>query len=275
MSLFQALILGLVQGATEFIPISSSGHLVLLPWLLNWDKAPLAFDTTVHWGTLVAVLAVFWQDLWGLFVAGLNGFLAFLGIRRSHVRAQARLAWAIVLGSLPAALAGFLLEDFFEDLFGKPVAAAGLLLVTAGILALGERMGRKVRPITAIGWIDALLIGLAQAFAIMPGISRSGSTIAAGMSRQVQREAAARFSFLLSTPVIFGAGMFKLSDLISTGGLDELLGALLIGFVVAVVSGFICIRWLLKFLSHRTLYVFSIYCLLFGLFNLAVALLRG
>ena len=275
MSLFQALILGLVQGATEFIPISSSGHLVLFPWLLNWDKAPLAFDTTVHWGTLVAVLAVFWRDLWGLYVAGLNGFLAIIGIHRSYDRAQARLAWAIVLGSVPAALAGFLLEDFFEDLFGKPATAASLLLVTAGILALSERMSRQVRSITSIGWIDALFIGLAQAFAIMPGISRSGSTIAAGMSRGVQREAAARFSFLLSTPVIFGAGMFKLFDLISAGGLDEILGALLVGFVAAVVSGYICIRWLLNYLSHRTLYIFASYCLLFGLFNLVVALVRG
>jgi undecaprenyl-diphosphatase len=108
----------------------------------------------------------------------------------------------------------------------------------------------------------------------MPGISRSGSTIAAGMARQVQREAAARFSFLLSTPVIFGAGMFKLLDLISAGVLDELIGALCVGFIVAVVSGYLCIRWLLNYLSHRTLYVFAVYCLLFGLFNLVVALVR-
>lgn len=275
MSLFQALILGLVQGATEFIPVSSSGHLVLVPWLLNWDQAPLAFDTMVHWGTLVAVLAVFGQDLWGLLVAGLNGLRAIVARNRAYDSAQARLAWAILLGSLPAALAGFLLQDFFEELFGKPVAAAGFLIVTAAILTLSERLSHQERPMSEIGWLDALFIGLAQAFAIMPGVSRSGATIAAGMARGAQREAAARFSFLLSTPVILGAGLFKLLDLIAAGGLGDMLGALVVGFVVAAVSGYACIRWLLGYLARRPLYLFAAYCLLFGLSNLAVALLRG
>lgn len=275
MSLLQALVLGLVQGVTEFIPISSSGHLVLLPWLFSWEKAPLAFDTVVHWGTLVAVLGVFWQDLWGLFVAGLNGLLAVTGRQRAYSRVQARLAWAIVAGSLPAALAGFFLQDFFEELFGRPVAAAGLLLVTAGILTLSERLGRQELPMEGMGWLDAMLIGLAQAFAIMPGISRSGATISVGLARRVQREAAARFSFLLSTPVIFGAGLFQLFDLTVAGGLGDLAGALIIGFVVAAISGYICIRWLLGHLSRRPLYIFALYCLVFGLFNLVVALFRG
>jgi undecaprenyl-diphosphatase len=275
MSLLQAMILGLVQGATEFIPISSSGHLVLVPWLLDWDKAPLAFDTTVHWGTLVAVLAVFWSDLYKLFVAGLNSLLATVDKNRAYDSVQARLAWAIVLGSLPAALAGFLLEDFFEELFGKPVAAAGLLLVTAAILTFSERLSRRERSFDEIGWLDALFIGVAQAFAIMPGISRSGATIAAGLTREVRREAAARFSFLLSTPVILGAGLFKLLDLVQAGGVDDLVGPLIVGFVAAAVSGYLCIRWLLNYLARRPLYVFATYCLLFGLFNLVVALLRG
>jgi undecaprenyl-diphosphatase len=275
MNLLQALILGLVQGATEFIPISSSGHLVLVPWLLNWDKAPLAFDTTVHWGTLVAVLAVFWRDLWGLFVAGLNSLLAQVSPSRPYDKVQARLAWAIALGSVPAALAGFFLEDFFEELFGKPVAAAGLLLVTAGFLFFSERASRQERPLPGIGWLDALFIGVAQAFAIMPGISRSGATIAAGLARGVQRQAAARFSFLLSTPVILGAGLFKLLDLAQAGGLGDLAGALLVGFVAAAVSGYVCIRWLLSFLARRPLYVFAAYCLLFGLFNLVIVFLRA
>jgi undecaprenyl-diphosphatase len=275
MSLFQALILGLVQGATEFIPISSSGHLVLLPWLLGWDEAPLAFDTMVHWGTLVAVVAVFWQDLWRLFVAGLNSLVALADKARPYDRAQASLAWAIVLGSIPAALAGYLLQDFFEDLFGKPAAAAALLIVTAGMLVFSERLSQQERPLSAIGWLDALLIGLAQAFAIMPGISRSGATIAAGLTRGVQREAAARFSFLLSTPVVLGAGLLKLHDLSAAGGLGDLAGALSVGFVVAAISGYVCIRWLLNYLARRPLYLFAAYCFSFGLFNLLVALLRG
>ncbi len=275
MNLFQALVLGLVQGATEFIPISSSGHLVLVPWLFGWDKAPLAFDTTVHWGTLVAVVAVFWRDLWGLILAGFNSLLAVGAKDRAYDGTQARLAWAIVLGSLPAALAGFFLEDYFEELFGKPTAAAGLLLVTCGILVVGERLGRQDRLITGIGWLDALCIGVAQAFAIMPGISRSGSTIAAGLARGVEREAAARFSFFLSAPVIFGAGLFKLLDLAAAGGLGDFAGALIVGFVAAVVSGYLCIRWLLSYLSRRPLTIFAAYCLAFGLFNLMVSLVRG
>lgn len=275
MSLLQALILGLVQGATEFIPISSSGHLVLVPWLLGWDEASLAFDTMVHWGTLVAVLAVFWRDLWGLFVAGLNSLIALADKERPYNSAQARLAWAIVLGSIPAALAGFLLQDFFEELFGKPAAAAGLLIVTAGILIFSERLSRQERPMSEIGWLDALFIGLAQALAIMPGISRSGATIAAGLTRGVQRQAAARFSFLLSVPVIIGAGLFKLLDLIAAGGLGDLVGALIVGFVVAALSGYVCIRWLLNYLALRPLNLFAAYCFSFGLFSLILALLRG
>lgn len=274
MNLFQALILGLVQGATEFIPISSSGHLVLVPWLLNWEKAPLAFDTTVHWGTLVAILAVFGRDLWGLFLAVADSLLAVFQ-DRSYDQAQARLAWAIVLGSIPAAVVGFFLEGFFEELFGKPVAAASLLLVTAGLLVFSEWVGQRERSLSDIGWLDASWIGVAQAFAIMPGISRSGATIAAGLARGVQREAAARFSFLLSTPVVLGAGCFKLLDLAETGGLADMVGALVIGFVAAAVSGYVCIRWLLNYLSRRPLYVFAIYCTVFGLFNLVVALIRG
>lgn len=275
MNLFQALVLGLVQGATEFIPISSSGHLVLVPWLFGWDKAPLAFDTMVHCGTLVAVVAVFWRDLWEISVAGFNSLLALGTKDRNYDGVQARLAWVIVIGSLPAALAGFFLGDFFEELFGKPTAAAGLLLVTSGILIVGERLGRQDRLITGIGRLDALFIGVAQAFAIMPGISRSGSTIAAGLARRVKREAAARFSFFLSVPVILGAGLFKLFDLVSAGGLGDLAGALIVGFVAAAVSGYLCIRWLLSYLSVRPLFLFAAYCLTFGLFNLMISLVRA
>jgi undecaprenyl-diphosphatase len=275
MSVFHAIVLGLLQGATEFIPISSSGHLVLVPWLFGWDKAPLAFDTMVHWGTMVAVVSVFWRDLRSLLVAGLKSTLVHVGRARVDDKVQARLAWAIVLGSLPAALAGFILEDFFEELFGKPSATAGLLLVTAAVLVFSERASRQEHTMREIGWLDALFIGTAQAVAIMPGISRSGATIAAGLARGVQREAAARFSFLLSTPVILGAGMYKLMDLIGSGGLGEHTGALALGFASAAVSGYFCIRWLLRYLVRHPLYVFAAYCLFFGVFNLILALLRG
>jgi undecaprenyl-diphosphatase len=275
MSILQALILGLIQGATEFIPVSSSGHLVLVPWLLGWEPPLLAFDTMVHWGTLVAVLAVFWRDLWALVVAAVNSLLALFAQDRPYDRTRARLAWAIALGTIPAALAGFFLEDFFENLFGLPVAAAGLLLLTAAILTLSEWLSRQRFSMTGIGWVDALLIGVAQAFAIMPGISRSGATIAAGLGRGVQREAAARFSFLLGTPIIFGAGLLQLAELAETGGLGEILGLLIIGFAVAAVTGYVCIRWLLRYLAHHPLYIFAVYCFLFGCLNLGLAVVRG
>jgi undecaprenyl-diphosphatase len=229
----------------------------------------------VHWGTLVAIFGVFWNELWALLKAGLDSILDAVGVDRSYDREQARLAWAIILGSIPATLAGFLLADFFEELFGKPAIVAVLLLVTAAILALSEWLSRQERPFGRIGRLDAFLIGVAQAFAIMPGISRSGATIAAGMSRGVQRESAARFSFLLSVPVILGAGLFKLLDLVTAGGVDDLLGALAVGFATAAVIGYLCIRWLLRYLASSPLYVFSIYCLCFGLFCLVVAFVRA
>ncbi|RMF31308.1 MAG: undecaprenyl-diphosphate phosphatase [Chloroflexi bacterium] len=270
MSILQAILLGFLQGATEFIPVSSSGHLVLVPWLLGWAPPPLAFDTTVHWGTLVAVFAVFWRDLWGL----LRAWLISLR-RRSLADPQARLAWAILLGSLPAALAGVLLGDFFERLFGQPIAAASFLLITALILTVSERVGRCRRPLWSIGGMDALLIGLAQAAAILPGISRSGATIATGLAREIEREAAARFSFLLSVPVILGAGLVKLLDLAQAGSLAAQAPTLLVGFLVAALTGYLAIRWLLAFLQRRPLYVFALYCAAFGLLNLVIALARG
>ncbi len=270
MSILQAVLLGFLQGATEFIPVSSSGHLVLVPWLLGWDPPPLAFDTTVHWGTLVAIFAVFWRDLDGL----LRAWLVSLR-RRSLAHPRARLAWAILLGSLPAALAGLLLGDFFERLFGQPLAAALFLLITALILTVSERVGRRRRPLSAIGGMDALLIGLAQAAAILPGISRSGATIATGLAREIEREAAARFSFLLSIPVILGAGLVKLLDLARAGSLVSQAPTLLLGFTVAALTGYLAIRWLLAFLQRRPLYIFALYCTAFSLFSLLIALVRG
>jgi undecaprenyl-diphosphatase len=275
MNLFQALVLGIIQGATEFIPISSSGHLVLVPWILGWEKAPLAFDTTVHWGTLVAVIAVFWEELWELLTAGLKGLLAVFVDQSGYDRRQARLAWGIILASVPAGLAGLLFEDFFEDLFGRPTAAAALLLVTAGILVLSERISQQERTLVEIRLLDAVFIGVAQALAIMPGISRSGATIAAGLTRGVRREAAARFSFLLSVPVIFGAGLANLLELLTTQGAQDMVAPLIVGFVTAAVTGYLCIRWLLRFLARRPLFLFAGYCLAFGLFNLVLAMLRG
>ena len=270
MNLIQALILGLIQGATEFVPVSSSGHLVLAPWLLGWPAPGLIFDTVVHWGTLVALLAVFWRDLWHL----LKAWLASLrgGVGKSET--DARLAWWIIVGTVPAALIGWLFEDWFEALFATPVAAAAFLLLTAGILTASERWGRRSKGLERLNLADALLIGLAQAAAIAPGISRSGATMGMGLARGLQRDVAARYAFLLSAPIIFGAGLFKLADLFGAAGASAQLPTLIIGFLAAALSGYGCIRFLLRYLQRGRLYPFAIYCAAVGASVLLLTFLR-
>ncbi len=269
MDIIQAIILGLVQGATEFIPVSSSGHLVLVPWLLGWDSLGLVFTTVAHWGTLVAVLAYFWRDWLALITAWLQGL-----VRWDWRDPQARLMWLIILGSMPAVVVGCLFEGFFESLFGKPIGVSLFLLVTAGLLVLSERWGEQTREMSDLRWIGALVIGLAQATAIAPGISRSGATLAAGLFRGLRRTDAARFSFLLATPVIFGAGLVQLVDLFASPDPLTQVPGLLAGFLAAAVSGYLCIWGLLRYLQRGRLYPFAIYCACAGLLSLLVVWLR-
>jgi len=275
----RALFLGLLQGATEFLPVSSSGHLVLIPWLLGWPIPSLAFDAMVHWGTLVAVIVYFWRD----WLALLRG--AWAGLRaRSLNDPAARLFLLLIVGTIPAALAGALLEDFFEGMFARPDAAAGFLLLTAALLTLAELGWARrssapnpgaLRALPALSWADALVVGLAQAVAILPGVSRSGATIAAGLGRGLEREAAARFSFLLSAPIILGAGAMQLWQLARAGTLAEEAPLLAAGFLTALVSGFAAIHFLLNYVRRRPLYPFALYCILLGILGLTVAALRG
>jgi undecaprenyl-diphosphatase len=269
MNLFQALILGLIQGITEFIPVSSSAHLVLVPWVLAWPAPGLAFDTMAHWGTLTAVLVYFWRD-WRAIA---RGFVHSLGARGGVssepggrlADPDSRLAWWIIIATIPAAAAGYLFEGFFENLFHSPAAVGGFLLLTALVMSLSEWLSRGVRELAAARWPDAVIVGLAQAVAIAPGLSRSGTTIAAGMARGLTRESSARFSFLLSAPVILGAGLLKLLDLAQAGGLTSELPMLLVGFLAAAVAGYLCIRFLMAYLRRGELYVFSVYCAVLGI----------
>jgi len=270
MSLLQALILGIVQGVTEYIPVSSSAHLVLVPWLLGWPDAPFTFEVLVQWGTLVGVFIYFWRDVWDIAREVVVG----LARRQPFATAPARLGWYILLGTLPAVVFGFLLKDMFEAAFGAPVLAAACLLVTAAILTAAERFGRRQRLLPDFAWLDALIVGFWQVLALFPGISRSGATIGGAMLRGFDRPAAARFSFLLSIPALLGAGILAIADLLGAGSLGADLPALAVGFAAAAVSGYLCIRWLLAYLQRHSLYVFAIYCALFGLFNLLVALIR-
>ncbi len=273
MTPLQALVLGILQGATEFLPVSSSGHLVLVPWLLNWHgvgESELAFDALVHWGTLLAVLAYFRRELWQIVWAVLDG------IRRREPLGtiDARMGWYILVGSIPAALFGLLLEDWFEELFGRPDAAALLLFATAGLLFFAERYGAKKRELETMRWVDAILIGVAQALAILPGISRSGATIAAALKQGFKRADAARYSFLLGVPAVLGAGAIQLLKLLDAGDLSGQIDTLMIGFVSAALVGYLAIHSLLLFVRRRPLYLFSLYCVVLGASSLVVYVLR-
>jgi undecaprenyl-diphosphatase len=256
--------MGIVQGLTEFIPVSSSAHLALVPWLLGWEPEGFLFDLMLHWGTLLAVAVVFWRDFLDL----IGAWFRSIG-RRSLAEPMARVAWFIILGSIPAVVLGFLFKDFVEGLFLNPPAVGFFLLVTAVLLALAEILTANLRTprlLEGMNWVDAVAIGFAQALALAPGISRSGSTIAVGLARGIRRDQAARFSFLLGTPVIFGAGLLTLVDALQADA-GQVAGnwlPLLAGFIAAAISGVLAIRFLLRYLRNHTLYVFSIYCLILG-----------
>ncbi|MBN2303816.1 MAG: undecaprenyl-diphosphatase UppP [Anaerolineae bacterium] len=273
MDLLKALVLGILQGATEFLPVSSSGHLVLVPWWLNWDKPLLVFDVMVHLGTLVAVLIYFRRDWLNLMGAGLYA-LRIDTLPNPNQDPDIRLLTLIGLGTLPAALAGLLFSSIFEEAFSKPPLVAAFLLLTALLLFLSERVHAADRTIEDLNTRDALLIGAAQALAIFPGLSRSGSTIATGMWRGLPRAVAARYSFLLSIPIIMLAGAKQVLDTLTgdvTIGSDMVL-PLIVGFVAAAITGYVCIWGLLKLLQRRRLYVFVAYCAAFGIVSLLAAL---
>ncbi len=267
MNFYQAIILGVLQGATEFLPISSSGHLVIVPWLLDWPSPGLVFDTTVHWGTLAAVVLYFWRDILDLAIAW------FASVRTRNLRDDPNrlLAWLIIVGTIPAALAGYLFQDAFESLFARPTWAATFLLITGVILFGSEKLGRRQRELANLSWWDTVLIGIAQAVAIAPGISRSGSTIGMGLVRNLGREAATRFSFLLMAPIVFGAGLLKLLDLLGAGGGSTAGLSLIVGFFAAAATGYACIALLLRYVRRHSLTVFALYCWLAGALTLLVA----
>lgn len=270
--LVRAFVLGVVQGATEFIPVSSSGHLVIVPWILGWGPSGLLFDTMVHAGTLISIIFVFWRD----FLAIIRASLLSL-VRRSLADPNARLGWYIVVGSIPAGVVGILFKDVFEGLFTSPGAAGGFLLVTAALLAGSEQLAARLsqsqrgKSQEQMNWTDAIVIGLAQALALAPGISRSGSTIAAGLIRGINRSDAARYSFLLGTPAFLGGALLEAADAMSTdmATFTSQLPMLMVGLVASAVAGILAIRFLLAFLRRRSLYPFAIYCLVTGLLVIA------
>ncbi len=260
MNLLEAIILGIIQGATEFLPISSSGHLVLMPAIFGLTQPSLNIIAVAHLGSLLAVLIYFRRDLWDIITAVLEGLIQ----RRPMETTDSRLGWYIVAGSIPAAVAGLLFSDFFDEVFGTPTLAAFFLLVTAGLLVWGERMLTGDKDLSEMNWLDAITIGLFQMMALFPGISRSGSTISGGLWRGLNRGTAARYSFLLGVPAILGAGLISLLHLQQSGTLLAEWQVLLAAFASAAVVGYLCIYFLLAWLRSHSLYIFAAYCTLLG-----------
>lgn len=259
MSLLHSLLLGLIQGLTEFIPVSSTAHLLLGQRLLGLpaDDAMFSFLVIVQLGTLVSLFAFYWQDLLAIVKATLDF---------RHSTPERNLGLYILLATLPALLAGYLLKDAVETLFRQPLLEAAIRLLTAAaLLFLAEWLTKKSRRLESMTWLDALLIGLFQVISVFPGASRSGVTISAGMFRGLDRPSAARFAFLMSVPVMLAAGAYEMLDVLKMPDLGAFLLPLAVGFVAAAVSGWLAVRWLIGYLSKRSLYVFAIYCAVLGL----------
>lgn len=287
MELWQAIILGIVQGLTEFLPISSSGHLIIFPWLLDWESGGLAFDASLHLGTLTAVLAYFWRELWQM----IRVIPYALGQPMQVLRGEsgdtdrdnyARLGILIVIASIPGAIVGILfesqIEEFFhtEDNSSRAIAAIATMLIVVGIaMLIAERVGLQNRTIRGMKWLDALWIGIGQALAaLLPGTSRSGATLTAGLFRNLKRGEAARFSFMAGIPLIFGAGMLSLVDAIQEGMSSSEAANFIGGGIAAALVGFITIWGLLQFLQRQSTMVFVVYRVLFGLFLFAMLVWR-
>lgn len=278
MSILEAIVLGLTQGLTEFLPISSSGHLVLVPWLFGWEQPGLAFDAALHLGTLLAVFVYFRHELWAMILAIPTALRHPIAIISGHAQpgegraADARLGVLIVLGSIPAGIVGLIGQDAIGDFFHsdehqeKAILVIALLLIGFGLLLwLADRTGLRSRLLPDLTVRDALTIGIAQAFALIPGVSRSGVTLTAGLFRNLKRADAARFSFLLGVPLILAAGLTSLYDIYQSDPSGSEITSLGIGLAVSAISGFAAISGLLRFLQTSSTLVFVVYRVIVGL----------
>lgn len=275
MTLWQAIVLAIVQGATEFLPISSTAHLVLVPWLLGWPDPGLTFDVALHAGTLVALLVYFAPTWATLAVSLFTGRASELAVLGGMERPRQLLA-LLVVATIPGALAGYFLESYAETWFRTPRLVAGALMLVALVMWIADQMPGLTKKLNEIGWGDGLTVGTAQALAVVPGVSRAGITIAAGMFRGLERETAARFSFMLATPIIAGASVQKFAE-ISVFGLPEGVSQveLAVAFLVSAATGFAAIAFLLRYLRQRTLKIFVAYRVVLGIIILVFELLQA
>lgn len=285
MPIYQAIVLAIVQGLGEFIPISSSGHLIIVRRLLGWNELSpaheLSFDVALHFGTLLSVLFYFRRTWFQIVRAALGGKVVRFSesgasdesLTAEEQKEERMLLWFLAVATIPGAIAGKLLERSAEDYFREHIfLIAGALIVVALLMWLGETVGRLQKPLTGISVVDALLIGIAQAFALIPGVSRSGSTITAGLFRNLTRDAAVRFSFLLSTPLIAGAALVKAHELRKEGLPHDMQIPVLVGILVSALVGYAAIAWLIRYLQSNSLRPFILYRIVVGIAVIALAL---
>jgi undecaprenyl-diphosphatase len=249
LTIFQAIILGVVQGVTEFLPVSSTAHLILLPWALGWPDPGLAFDVALHLGTLVALLIYFWED--------------WIALIKSAP--TSRMVRFIIVATIPGAIAGALFEHKVEDALRAPQIIAVMLIVMALVLAVAEFLGQRRKNLDEVSWSDAITVGISQAFAIIPGVSRSGVTITTGLFRGMKRDAAARFSFYLSTPLIAGAVAKKTLDILKGGASLEQLTPFIAGIISSGIIGYLSIAFMMRYLQTHNTFLFIFYRIALGI----------
>ncbi|HUV05685.1 MAG TPA: undecaprenyl-diphosphatase UppP [Armatimonadota bacterium] len=276
MHVLQAVVLGAVQGLTEFIPVSSSAHLVILRWLFGWGAgdagANIALDVALHVGTLLALLAYFWREWYGMIKDYVRTTRAGrpLGLSSAPAQAHGMLVWPVVFACIPAGLAGVVFENAAQTTFREqPVLLAAALVGLGALLFLADRIGKKARPMEAVGARDWIIVGLAQALAIVPGVSRSGITITAGLFTGLQRDAAARFSFLLGAPIIFGAAVYELPKAFQYELAGRDIASFALGVLTSTIVGYLCIGFLIRYLRKQSTSVFVVYRVLLGIAVLA------
>jgi undecaprenyl-diphosphatase len=266
MTVFQALVLGLVQGLSEFLPISSSAHLALTPWVLGWPAPGLAFDVALHLGTLIALVWFFWQEWMRL----ARSLFSVLRKRRIETEGERRVVW-VILATIPGGIAGFLLQGYAKTIFRNPALIGVMIIVMGIVLWAVDRFAKSDRALESMTLRDAIVIGVAQMFAIIPGVSRSGSTITAGRALAFSREGAAVFSFLLSLPIITAAVLFEGRHALDHG----ITAPLVVGVLASAVSGWLAISVLLKFIARHSYGIFAVYRLIVGAGVLALVAFRG
>lgn len=267
MTIAHAIILGIVQGLGEFLPISSSAHLVIVPWLLKFEDPGLAFDVALHAGTLFALVAYFWRD----WVTLTRAFFTSLKKKRANYSQDEKLFWYLVIASVPGAIVGKLLEEQAESIFRNPLLIAGTMTVMGLVLWAADQLQKHRIDMSHIGIKESLAIGLSQALAIVPGVSRSGSTISAGLFLGLTRETAARFSFLMAFPITLGAVLVKAKAFLHAGvGTPEI-----IGIVVSAVTGFLAIKYMLAYVRKYSYRIFVAYRMVFALVVVIVYIFRN